>query len=177
MPNNVTIMPAKEKDVSEITHLVNGAYRGESSKKGWTTEADLLDGQRTDEEAIRLMLQKENSTLLVCKNELSKVVGCVCLEKQGSAMYLGMLTVSPSLQGAGLGKFILMKAEEYAVDKKATSIIMTVLTVRQELIDWYVRRGYKKTEEKKPFPEDSRFGIPKQFLEFVVLVKNIAEKK
>jgi hypothetical protein len=50
---------------------------------------------------------------------------------------------------------------------------MTVISVRNELIQWYQRHGYEHTGETKPFPNDPKFGIPKQSLEFVVLKKSL----
>ena len=86
-------------------------------------------------------------------------------------MYLGMLTVSPELQARGIGKELMKVAEEYAVTKGCFSMVMTVITLRNELIEWYVRRGYRDTGQRKPFPGDLRFGIPKQPLEFLVMEK------
>ena len=53
---NVKISVVTETDIPALDKLVNSAYRGDSSKKGWTTEADLLDGSRTDEDAINEFL-------------------------------------------------------------------------------------------------------------------------
>ena len=172
MTSSLKIFTASPRDVKAIVDLVNSAYRGEGSKQGWTTEADLLDGIRTDEKAISDIINNNDSTILVCKNEHDALVGCVHLQKQGTAMYLGMLTVSPTLQGAGIGKELLKKSEIFSRDARATSIVMNVISVRQELISWYERHGYERTGETKAFPSsDPRFGIPKQSLEFLVLKK------
>lgn len=161
----------------EIVELVNSAYRGEGSKKGWTTEADLLGGQRTDASAIRDLIEKDNSVILVAENENSgKIEGCVHLEKHNEKCYLGMLTVRPLLQGKGLGAMMLEEAEAFAQFWDCTHIYMTVIAQRGELIQWYEKRGYKNTGEKKPFPYgDERFGAPKlPDLYFVVLEKEIS---
>jgi ribosomal protein S18 acetylase RimI-like enzyme len=85
-----------------------------------------------------------------------------------------MLTVRPHLQGKGIGKQLLKAAEEEASKQKCTSIFMTVISVREELIEWYVRNGYQLTGERKPFAfNDPRFGQPKMKLEFVVLEKKL----
>lgn len=165
-----TISIATIADAPALTVLVNSAYRGESSKKGWTTEADLLGGIRTDEEGIREMLQKPNATILKYE-ESGQPVGCVYLEKQGDALYLGMLTVSPDIQAQGIGKKLMAAAEAHALTLACSRMTMTVITARHELIAWYERRGYQSTGEKKPFPNDPRFGLPKQPLEFIVLEK------
>ena len=163
-------------DIKSLNILVNSAYRGEFSKKGWTTEADLLDGFRTDEEALKKMVNKKNSVILKCINNEGDIIGCVYLQKQNVKLYLGMLTVSPLFQNKGTGKKLLKAAEQYALENKCSSIYMTVISIRYELIQWYERHGYKQTGERKPFhPESSRFGLPKRQLEFIVLGKKVNE--
>ena len=160
-------------DVPALNQLVNSAYRGDSSKKGWTTEADLLGGIRTDENGLIAMLQQPTASILKYE-EAGQLTGCVYLELKGDALYLGMLTVSPDIQARGIGKKLLLAAEHYAIDHQCSRITMSVITVRHELIAWYQRRGYAPTGEKKPFPNDPRFGLPKQFLEFIVLEKTVS---
>ena len=164
---------ADHNDIPELIALINGAYRGEGSKKGWTTEADLLDGTRTDEKNLGALINDPNGVLLKCLNEEEKIIGCVNLQKHGSKLYLGMLTVSPELQGGGVGKYLLNAAAEHAKNNACSEIYMTVISVRDELIAWYERHGYNKTGEKKPFPVGASFGIQKQPLEMIVLRKNV----
>lgn len=153
--------------------LVNSAYRGETSRKGWTTEADLLDGIRTDPEALEDMMEQPGAVILKCVDNEGALQGCVFLKKTEAQLYLGMLTVSPGLQGSGIGKTLLEASEQYAREQGCHKIVMTVISVRQELIAWYERKGYRTTGEKSPFPKDPRFGIPKQELEFVVMEKEV----
>ncbi len=164
-----------------IVALVNSAYRGDSSRAGWTTEADILGGQRTDVETLREQLATGDTALLLAAAE-GRVVGCVCLERAGSSseVYLGMLTIDPQQQGSGLGRALLAYAERYAIERwRATSIKMTVIALREELIAWYGRRGYERTSEREPFPYgDARFGVPKRNdLYFEVLRKPLADGK
>ncbi len=167
------LSPASEADIPALNKLVNSAYRGESSKKGWTTEADFLDGTRTDEDGILEMLQHPNSTIMKCEVS-NNLVGCVYLEIQNKKLYLGMLTTNPEWQGKGVGKKLLFAAEEHALKNGCNCITMNVLTGRKELIDWYLRHGYHLTNQKKPFAFDHpRYGKPKVQLEFVVIEKNI----
>lgn len=173
MKPTYSISAATEKDVPELLRLVNSAYRGDSSRAGWTTEADLLDGTRTDEASLLDMIQHPRATVLVCKDAAGLLAGCVYLEEVGKSLYLGMLTVLPHLQSGGIGKQLLRVAEESARTKKCTTIQMTVISARAELIAWYERHGYYKTGETQPFPTEERFGIPKQRLEFVVMKKQI----
>ncbi len=167
------ITVADIKDAEEINALVNSAYRGELSKKGWTTEADLLDGVRTTPEGLNETLS--NPAIIFLKYvEHGQIKACVLLENQKEALYLGMLTVSPLLQGGGIGKKLLKAAEEKAKEYGLPKISMTVISIRAELIAWYERKGYKSTGEIKPFPkEDISFGLPKQHLEFIVMEKAI----
>lgn len=162
-------------DLDEIVSLVNGAYRGESSRQGWTTEADFLGGQRTDKEKLVELAFGNDSVIVVAKKGVL-VSGCVNLAKIGSESYLGMLTVAPHLQGQGLGKCLISYAENWAKEKwKSRSMSMTVITLREELIGFYVRRGYQRTGEMKPFPYgDTRFGLPlRNDLQFEVLRKHL----
>lgn len=170
---NNEIILASSKDAPELDALVNSAYRGDSSHQGWTTEADLLDGTRTDAAAIEEIINKPGFSILKYVED-GKILGCVELHKENEKLYLGMLSVLPHLQGKGIGKKLLKAAEEEAKMQKCNSIFMTVISVRNELIDWYVRHGYINTGEHKPFAfNDPRFGQPKKQLEFVVLEKLI----
>jgi ribosomal protein S18 acetylase RimI-like enzyme len=172
MVNELNITVATKEDIPELEKLVNGAYRGDSSKKGWTTEADLLGGIRTNTELLAGMISRGDSIILKCTNAENKLVGCVYLQKQEDKLYLGMLTVAPDIQAKGIGKRLLQAAEEYAQMQQCTAIKMMVISLRKELINWYERRGYKATGERKPFPSnDPRFGLPKQELEFIAMEK------
>ncbi|GAB2579845.1 GNAT family N-acetyltransferase [Spirosoma areae] len=166
----VFISPATEADIPALDSLVNSAYRGESSKKGWTTEADLLGGIRTNQDNLRAMLQKTDARILKYE-EAGQLLGCVYLEQKANDLYLGMLTVSPDAQANGIGKQLLAASEQIAFDRHCRAITMTVITVRHELIAWYERRGYQATGEVKPFPNDPNFGLPNQPLEFIVMEK------
>lgn len=165
------ISEATIQDVSSINKLVNSAYRGEEAKKGWTTEADLLDGTRIDEGALKELIQKPDTTVLKYE-EGGVLLGCVELRKEGTKLYLGMLSVNPNTQGKGIGKKLLQAAEVFAKKNQCGAIKMNVIDGRQELIDWYQRHGYYLTGERKPFiVPDERWGIPKKHLEFVLMEK------
>lgn len=162
---------AEMSDAESINQLVNSAYRGESSKAGWTTEADLLGGQRTDVEKISEMLRQDRIELAY---EGSELLGCVYIRKEGDALYFGMLTVKPTLQNKGTGKLLLNRVDEIAREMGLKKIRMTVINSRTELIQFYERRGFRWTGETEPFPEnDPRFGIPKTKLVFHVFEKSI----
>jgi ribosomal protein S18 acetylase RimI-like enzyme len=160
-------------DVSNLNELVNAAYRGETSKKGWTTEANLLEGSRTTEKELLEIIQNKKNTILKC-TENNRIIGCVLLVDKGTKLYLGMLTVSPELQNSGIGKKLLHEAEIQALALGLSTIVMTVISVREELIAWYKRHGYVDTGTRESFPLNGTDAIiANQALEFIVLEKKI----
>lgn len=163
-------------DIERLHALVESAYRGESAKRGWTHEADLLGGQRTDAKALREIIEADRQVILLAKNG-DAIAGCVQLSHVGESLaYLGLLTVDPDLQAAGLGKELLTRSEQFVRNNwQAKAIEMTVIRQRSDLIAYYERRGYVRTGELRPFPHgDPRFGRPKSSeLEFAVLRKPI----
>ncbi|MDB5495517.1 MAG: family N-acetyltransferase [Phenylobacterium sp.] len=157
---------------------MNSAYRGETSRQGWTTEADYIDGQRTDVPALRADLAANpHARILMLRADDGALLGTVWLEpvEGGETWYLGMLTIRPDLQTAGLGRSLLEGAEAHAQAAGARRIRMTVVAIRETLIAWYERRGYGLTGETRPWPyEDERFGQPRRDdLSFVVLEKTL----
>lgn len=175
-PDRLTFRDAAEADVPALVALIESAYRGDASRGGWTTEADILDGQRTDAEAVRAVIDAVGSRLLVVERE-GRLVACCQLENRGDAAYFGMFAVSPGQQGTGLGKQIIAEAESRVrEDWGAIEMHMTVITARNDLIAWYERRGYRRTGRMTPFPYgDERFGVPlRDDLQFELLVKHLS---
>jgi ribosomal protein S18 acetylase RimI-like enzyme len=169
----MSITPATLTDVPELVLLINSSYRGESSKKGWTTEANLIGGQRIDDHSLAEQMADPNAVILKNTNDKGKITGCVYLQKRGDKLYLGMLTVSPVLQANGLGRQLLQAAEEYARSINYHTITMTVITTRTELLEWYERRGYSKTGEVIPLVIIEKFGILKKPVEMFKLEKSV----
>lgn len=163
-------------DAEYIAHLINCAYRGETSRAGWTTEDDLVAGARTDSDEIRGLIGRDDSLILLCLR-CGIIVGSVYLQRRGEAGYLGMLVVDPDLQGAGIGKQLMTAAETLVrAEWGCATITMTVISVREELIAFYERRGYRRTGETHPFPARIGASMPKiHGLEFAVLEKSLAE--
>ncbi|MFF0433640.1 GNAT family N-acetyltransferase [Streptomyces sp. NPDC004327] len=160
-------------DVPALVPLVESAYRGDASRAGWTTEADLLQGQRTDPQGVADVITTPGSRLLVVEQD-GALVACCQLEHRGEAAYFGMFAVRPELQGAGLGRRIIAEAERRVRELwDVREMHMTVISVREELIAWYERRGYRRTGRMTPFPYgDERFGLPQRDdLQFELLVK------
>lgn len=167
------ITKATLQDISSLNILINSAYRGETSKKGWTTEAHLLAGKRTTEEELeQIILDPKNTFLKFTEND--KIIGSVLLVEKGDQLYLGMLTVSPELQNSGIGKKMLAEAEIHAKSLGLSTLSMTVVSVRSELIAWYKRHGYVDTGEREPFPSsDIHINISDKPLEFIYLEKRL----
>lgn len=164
-------------DVPAIVALVESAYRGDTSRAGWTTEADLLGGRRTSEAEVRALVVGESTRMVLALEESSgELLGTMLVEDEGSCAYVGMLSVRPTLQQSGLGKALLAEAERIAKDELGrTRMRMTVIEQRAELLAFYARRGYAPTGATEPFPYgDESFGAPKRDdLRFVVLEKEL----
>lgn len=174
-PHALTYRSAVEADVPELVALVESAYRGDASRGGWTTEADFLDGQRTDAEDVAVKVAHPEGMFLVAERA-GEIVSCCHLEHRGDHVYFGMFAVRPGQQGGGLGKAVMLEAERRAREQwAAKEMRMTVITVREELIAFYVRRGYERTGELSSFPYgDERFGVPlRDDLAFELLVKTL----
>jgi ribosomal protein S18 acetylase RimI-like enzyme len=182
-PVTLSFRVASPDDVDRVVALVESAYRGDASRAGWTTEADLLGGQRTDAAAIEAVVRSPNSRILLASLSTAPdvdVLACCQLDlKPGGLAYFGTFAVQPGTQGGGVGTLLLAEAERVARDELgARTMEMTVIVQRTELLAWYERRGYVRTGERRPFPYgDERFGLPRRDdLEFVVLAKPLTTR-
>jgi ribosomal protein S18 acetylase RimI-like enzyme len=171
----LTFRFADPSDVPVVVALVESAYRGDASRAGWTSEADLLDGQRTDEALVRSGMSIPGRVMLVAEAD-GQLAGSCQLDRSPGQVYLGLFAVRPSAQGKGWGSQLIAEAERIARDEWAAStMVLTVIAQRQDLIAWYARRGYRPTGETRPFPYgDDRVGTPRRpDLYFVVLSKSL----
>jgi ribosomal protein S18 acetylase RimI-like enzyme len=171
--HTTTFRTATVADIDAIVALVTSAYRGDSSRTGWTTEADLLDGARIDPEVLRQDILRERSLVLLVEQD-GALVACAHIADEDGAGYFGMFSVSPTLQGGGIGKLLMSEAERLVLAEWHLPLMrMAVIDVREELIAFYERRGYRRTGVRKPFPYgDERFGVPlRDDLRFEVLEK------
>lgn len=170
---------ATAADIEAVAALTESAYRGDASRAGWTTEADLLDGQRTDAGEVAALIARDDVCLLLAERDGKLLASCVLERLSGTHAgdgYFGMFSVRPEAQGAGTGRAMLAEAERIAREVwHCKAMRMTVIDVRDELIAWYARRGYRRTGVYKSFPYgDPHFGIPKRDdLRFEWLVKEL----
>ncbi|HBS63543.1 MAG TPA: GNAT family N-acetyltransferase [Stenotrophomonas sp.] len=169
----LTFRAAKLADIPALVALVTAAYRGDASRAGWTTEADMLDGARIDPQGLQADIERPRSTILLAERE-GRLLACAHVADDQGKGYFGMFAVEPTLQGGGVGKQVMDAAEAHAAAAWQLEVMqMTVIDIRDELIAFYERRGYRRTGIKKPFPYgDERFGIPKRDdLQFEILEK------
>ncbi|KAF4121441.1 Ribosomal protein S18 acetylase RimI [Geosmithia morbida] len=177
---NLTFRPATvdDIDVNGILKLVRSAYRGDESRAGWTTEADLLDDERIDAAGVRAKIEAPDSTIILAHDDEGKLVSCceVVSKEGGKLGYFGLFSVDPRRQSGGIGSRLLAEAEDYARRTfGATRMEMTVIWLRSDIIAWYIRKGYVKTDETRPFPFHELINgkALRDDLHFVVLVKDL----
>ena len=174
---DITIRDAVPSDIPALHALIESAYRGEASRAGWTTEADLLDGQRTDPDDLADILADPKQAMLTGWRD-GGLVGCVLIADQGEGTgYFGMLSISPSLQGGGLGRRLVEAAHAALADRfGARHVRISVFPQRETLIAWYERLGYRQTGDTLSFPYGNpRFGLPKRDdLYFIVMQLELA---
>lgn len=174
-PISLSIRKATAADVPAILTLVRSAYRGESSRAGWTTEAGLVDDLRIDEKGLLTKINDPFGAVLVGHDEAGDLLACCELQKQNDSLgYFGLFAVNPLRQAGGIGRTVLAAAETYAKQTWGISELeMSVIWTREELIQWYIRRGYIKTEKTKPFPYTELIGgkALRDDLYFAILVK------
>ena len=160
-------------DLDALVELVTSAYRGDASRVGWTTEADFLEGNRIDRDVLARDIERPHSRVLIAERD-GQMLACAHVCEEDGAGYFGMFSVSPSLQGGGIGKALLAESERIVRNEwNLPAMRMTVIDIRDELIAFYERRGYALTGIKKPFPYgDPRYGIPtREDLRFEVMEK------
>lgn len=165
---------ALASDIPQLVILINSAYRGDTSKKGWTTEADLIKGERMNTASLTKMLGSTDIIFRKCVDIDHQIVGCASLEMRKDELYTSLLTVSPEIQANGIGKLILNDAEAIARKRGLTSLVLDVISLRTELIDYYIRRGFEATGKIFDFPVENEFGSqPLQSLKLVEFKKHL----
>lgn len=161
------IFQAKTADIAAIERLINRAYRSKEGVQGWTHEGHLLEGNRTDAKHLKELIEAPNSLILLCYTSKDELAGSVHLIFNNDHIYFGMLAVDPVHQSKGIGRHLLNAAKDIACAHALNRVKLTVLSTRQELIDWYARSGFMIVQEGLPFPATLRFGVPKMPLSLV----------
>ena len=157
MSYNLNLVPASIDDAEQITGLMNLSYRG---KEGWTRETEIIAGERISLDDTKLLIQKDNANMFLATID-EAVVACICIEQTGNKAYLGSFAVAPSYQNMGIGTRVLSQAEEIATNQlKAKELIMVVVSQRHELIEYYERRGYRRTGQTEKYPVHLNVGTP-----------------
>ncbi|MGI4874038.1 MAG: GNAT family N-acetyltransferase [Janthinobacterium lividum] len=167
--------PATPTDVPGLTVLINRAYRGRAARGGWTTEAHLFHGPRITEDALRELFRAPYTRLWCCHEPAQGLVGCICLTRPpGDTLTISLLAVAPEAQAHGVGRQLLLHAEQQAQHLRCSHLEMSVLVERPDLLAWYARRGYSPTGAAEPFGTNSQFGHPRQLLYLLTLEKVVS---
>ena len=158
-------------DIPRLAALIEKAYRGPESAKGWTTESKFLTGPRSSPEEIGDLIGDPNSRFVMAlKGDV--LVACALLKKESEGAYFGMFAIDPAHQGGGLGKAMMAQCEDMARHLwAAKSLRLAVISLRAELIGWYERRGFARTGAREPFPFDTATGALRTDFDLVVLSK------
>jgi GNAT superfamily N-acetyltransferase len=158
-------------DLPALAELIQAAYR-DPHGAGWTTESHLVRGRRTTAEELGTILAEPNSVILVVEDDTGPVGCCHVRQEDAGTAYFGMFAVRPARQGGGTGTSLLRSAEEQARSWGCARLRMQVIESRQELIAWYLRQGYARSDQRIPFPTDKPDDQPLvPDLHFVVLTK------
>jgi len=172
------LRPAEDSDHQAVVDLANLAYRGDETSRGWNAESEHLEGERLNLALLQADLAAAPSAHLLLYRETSDgpPLGTVWLEPEGGdSWHLGLLSVHPGYQDRKLGRSLLEAAEGFVRERGGRRITMSVISIRDTLIAWYERRGYRPNGKTEPYPYgDDRWGRPlRDDLEFVVLEKEI----
>lgn len=163
---------AAATDIPVLHALVERSYRGVLAREGWTHEADLVRGPRTDVATLAATIADPAQRVLLYEDDGRLLASVTISDHGGGVAYMGMLAVEPGRQGGGIGRRILAAAERAAAAEfGARAVEMTVIAKRTELVAYYERCGYAQTGERRPFPVD--VGPDRAALEMTVLLRQL----
>lgn len=180
---------ATPADLDALIDLIERAYRGPETAGRWDSESHLLRGPRTSVDEVSGYLADPDSRFVLAVDddgESERIIGCALIQKRGcgacapgystgDAAYFGMFAIDPGVRASGLGKAVLAEAERCARELwTAPAMMMTVISVREQLIAWYQRRGYVLTGGRTPFPFDATTGETSRDFDLVELRKALA---
>lgn len=158
-------------DASRVSALIERAYRGEAAARGWTNEAEILSGPRSSPKEVAELIADANSRFVIALDG-DRLVGCALIRQYLNGTYFGMFAIDPDRQGDGLGKLVMTACEGAARKLWRSPLIkLTVISLRDELIAWYERRGYRRTGEREPFPFAQATGALRTDFDLIVLEK------
>ncbi|KAL3896297.1 MAG: hypothetical protein SGCHY_004166 [Lobulomycetales sp.] len=163
-PMDISIRPARLRDVEEACKCIHSAYR-ENQPGAWTSESHILSGQRISSDEFRSLVQTEADLPRIIVAELSdsQIVGTleIEIEQPGKSVVLGLFSVSPAMQSNGIGKRLLTNAIDRAREAGYSVAVMYLIELRADLLQWYVKFGFRETGETKVLEElmkDSKVG-------------------
>ena len=128
--------------MAQLTDLVNGVYA--VAEKGlWADGA-----ARTRVEAITELARAGQIAVARLRGQ---IVGCIRIHLLGDGVgEFGMLAVIPTSRGTGVGRDLVLFAEQAAKRQRCHTMQLEVLVPRDWshpskdfLTDWYTRSGYK----------------------------------
>ena len=152
-PNTaVPIRLAVPADAARITAVINAAFR--------IAEGFFIDGNRIKQPEVEQHLTK--GAFIVSENG-DTLSGCVYVELRGERSYLGLLSVDPGCQQAGLGSLLMREAEKYCRERGARAMDILIVSLRDDLPCFYEKRGYVQNGTS-PFPADVETKIPCHFI-------------
>ena len=170
------LRPLRPADAAEMHRLVNDWEVAKTlARVPFPYPRDLADEWIAS--TAERIAAGEAYHLAIARREDDVLVGCALIQKDGEGSYFGMFAIEPALQIAGLGKALLAKCERAARDLWAAKwMSMVVISVREELIAWYERRGYVRTGHREPFPFSPSSGETTRDFDLVELKKSFEEQ-
>ncbi len=129
----ISVRRAHADDSPAIAALVNRAYQVESF---------FVDGERTN--AAEIAEMSRTGAFLVLEQARGELAAAVFVDSHGDSAYIGMLSVSPDMQGRGLGKRLVRIAEALGEAMGCSSVGLKIVNLREDLGRWYRSLGYEE---------------------------------
>lgn len=148
----LTVRAANADDAEAIARLVNQAFLAERL---------FIKGERTDAAGIRGLFAKGDFLLGFLDSGLA---ACVYVEPHKPRAYLGLLSVDPARQHAGLGTELMAAAEEHCRAAGCSFVDLRFINHRNELLRFYTRLGYHESGTA-PFPDTALMKMPFHFIQ------------
>jgi predicted N-acetyltransferase YhbS len=142
---------ATAADAEALAALVNRAF---------LVERFFVEGDRTSADEVRGLLSRG---AFLSIDDGGAPIACVYVQLRGERGYFGLLSVEPSRQGEGLGRRLVLAAEEHCRAAGCRAIDILVVDLREELPPFYERLGYSRTGTQ-PFSDPERAKRPCHFI-------------